>query len=114
MKREETIKETKINKGTCGGFRTASDTKARRHEPLNEAHESTFGILENYHCWRFHGSGVIASLKIIGLIFLCTGMHHEYFLGVADMLSCSHLCSKIPKIYNWSMDSGVLLRWFRH
>ena len=50
MNREETIKETKINKDTCGGFKTASDTKARRHEPLKEAHESTFGILENYHC----------------------------------------------------------------
>ena len=49
-----------------------------RHEPLNEAHDSTFGILENYHCWRFHGSGVIVAFQIIGLIFFCTGMHHEY------------------------------------
>ena len=23
---------------------------ACRREPLNEAHDSTFGILENYHC----------------------------------------------------------------
>ena len=44
-----------------------------RREPLNEAHDPTFGILENYHCWRFHGSGVIAALQIIGLIFFCTG-----------------------------------------
>ena len=52
-----------------------------RREPLNEARDSTFGILENYHCWRFHGAGVIAALQIIGLIFFCTGIHHEYFLG---------------------------------
>ena len=30
-----------------------------RREPLNGAHDSTFGILEHYHCWRFHGSGAI-------------------------------------------------------
>ena len=24
-----------------------------RREPLYEAHDSTFGILVNYHCWRF-------------------------------------------------------------
>ena len=40
-----------------------------RREPLYEAHDSTFGILENYHCWRLHGSGVIAVLQSIGLIF---------------------------------------------
>ena len=34
-----------------------------------EAHDSTFGILKNCHCWRFHGSGVVAALQIIGLIF---------------------------------------------
>ena len=41
-----------------------------RRGPVNEAHDSTFGILENYHYWRFHGSGVIAAFQIIGLIFL--------------------------------------------
>ena len=40
-----------------------------------------FGILENYHCCRFHGSGVIVAPHIIGLIFFCTGMQHEYFWG---------------------------------
>ena len=50
-------------------------------EPLYEAHDSTFGILENDHWWRFQGSGVIATLHIIGFIFVCTGMHHEYFWG---------------------------------
>ena len=48
-----------------------------------------FGILENYHCCRFHGSGVIAALQIIDLIFFCTGMHHEYFFDVINVLSCS-------------------------
>ena len=33
----------------------------------------------NQHCWRFHGSGVIAAPQIIGLISFCTGMHNEYF-----------------------------------
>ena len=74
-----------------------------RREPLYEAHDPTFGILENYHCWRFHGSGVFTAFKIIGLIYFCTGMHHEYFLR----------SSKIPKIYNWLMDSGVRSVCFR-
>ena len=43
----------------------------------------------NQHCWRFHGSGVIAAPQIIGLISFCTGMHHEYFFEVANVLSCS-------------------------
>ena len=43
----------------------------------------------NQHCWRFHGSGVIAAPQIIGLISFCTGMHHEYFFEVVNVLSCS-------------------------
>ena len=43
----------------------------------------------NQHCWRFHGSGVIAAPQIIGWISFCTGMHHEYFFEVANVLSCS-------------------------
>ena len=43
----------------------------------------------NQHCWRFHGSGVIAAPRIIGLISFCTGMHHEYFFEVVNVLSCS-------------------------
>ena len=51
---------------------------------------ASFGILENYHCWRLHGSGIIAALQIIGLIFFCTGMHHEhFFFEVVNVLSCS-------------------------
>ena len=43
----------------------------------------------NQHCWRFHGSGVIAAPQIIGLISFCTGMHHEYFFEVVNVLSWS-------------------------
>ena len=43
----------------------------------------------NQHCWRFHGSGVIAAPQIIGLISFCTGMHHAYFFEVVNVLSCS-------------------------
>ena len=43
----------------------------------------------NQHCWRFHGSGVIAAPQFIGLISFCTGMHHEYFFEVVNVLSCS-------------------------
>ena len=50
-----------------------------RREPLYEAHDSTFGILENYHCWRFHGSGVIAALQIKYLIFFCTFLYMSIF-----------------------------------
>ena len=70
-------------------LRRSSDRGCLRREPLNEAHDSTFGILENYHCWRFHGSGVIAALQIIDLIFFGTGIHHEYFFEVVNVLSCS-------------------------
>ena len=51
-----------------------------------EPHDSNFGILENYHS---HGSGVIAAPQIIGLIFFCTNMQHEYFFEVVNVLSCS-------------------------
>ena len=61
----------------------------------------------NQHCWRFHGSGVIAALQIIGLISCCTGMYHEYFFRSSMCFRVPHLCSKIPKINNWSIDSGV-------
>ena len=44
---------------------------------------------KNQHCWRFHGSGVIVAPQIIGLISFCTGMHHEYFFEVVNVLSCS-------------------------
>ena len=40
------------------------------------------------------------ALQIIGLIFFCTGMHHEYFLRSSMCFRVPHLCSKIPKIYN--------------
>ena len=46
-----------------------------RREPLNE----------------FHGSGVFVAPQIIGLIFFCTSMHHEYFFLVVNVLSCSPL-----------------------
>ena len=75
---------------------------SHRREPLNEAHDSTFGILENYHCWRFHGSGVIAALQII-LIFFCTGMHHGYFLR-------SSMCFRVP-IYVRKYRKYTIDRW---
>ena len=59
----------------------------------------------NQHCWRFHGSGVIAAPQTIGLISFCTGMHHEYFFRSSMCFRVPHLCSKIPKINNWLMDS---------
>ena len=71
-----------------------------RREPLNEA---TFGILENCHCWRFHGSGVIAALQIIGLTFFCTGMHHEYFLG--------RQCAFVFPIYVRKYQNYTTDRW---
>ena len=76
-------------------------------EPLNEAHDYMFGILENYHCWRFHGSGLMRPFEIAILIYFCTRMHHEYFFRSSKYFRVPHLCSKIPKIYHWSMDSGV-------
>ena len=78
-----------------------------RREPLkDEAHDYTFGILENYHCWRFHGSGVMRASEILGLIFFCTRIHHEHFLWTSICFRAPHFCSKIH-VYHWSMDSGV-------
>ena len=85
---------------------TPTPTPTFRRESLNEAHDSTFGILQNYLYCRFYDSSVIAALQIIGLIFFCTGMHHEYFLRSSMCFRVPHLCSKIPKIYNWSLDNG--------
>ena len=72
-------------------------------ELLYEAHDSTFGILEIYHCWRFQGSGVIAALQIIGFIFFCTGMHHEYFLG--------RQCAFVFPIYVRKYRKYTIDRW---
>ena len=49
--------------------------------------DSNVGILENKS--TLYGSGVIAAPQIIGLISFCTGMHHEYFFEVVNVLSCS-------------------------
>ena len=38
----------------------------------------------------------------------------RFFLRSSTCFRVPHLCSKIPKIYNRSMDSGVLPRWSRH
>ena len=62
----------------------------------------------NQHCWRFHGSGVIAAPQIIGLISFCTGMHHEYFLRSSMCFRVPHLCLKIQKINNWTIRHSHL------
>ena len=77
------------------------------HEALSLATLTLGSSKINQHYWRFHGSGVIAAPQIIGLISFCTGMHHEYFFRSSMCFRVPHLCSKIPKINNWSMDSGV-------
>ena len=63
----------------------------------------------NQHCWRFHGSGVIAAPQIIGLISFCTGMHHEYFLRSPMCFRVPHLCSKIPKINTWTGEFATVI-----
>ena len=67
----------------------------------------------NQHCWRFHGSGVIAAPQIIGLISFCTGMHHEYFFRSPMCFRVPHLCSKIPKINNWTGEFATII-WCLH
>ena len=74
----------------------------------------TLGSLKiNQQCWRFHGSGVIAAPQIIGLISFCTGMHHEYFLRSPMCFRVPHLCSKIPKINNWTGEFATVI-WCLH
>ena len=67
----------------------------------------------NQHCWRFHGSGVIAAPQIIGLISFCNGMHHEYFFRSPMCFRVPHLCSKIPKINNWTGEFATVI-WCLH
>ena len=67
----------------------------------------------NQHCWRFHGSGVIAAPQIIGLISFCTGMHHEYVLRLSMCFCVPHLCSKIPKINHWIGEFATVI-WRLH
>ena len=67
----------------------------------------------NQHCWRFHGSGVIAAPQIIGLIPFCTGMHHEYFFRSSMCFRVPHLCSKTPKINNWTGEFAIVI-WRLH
>ena len=35
-------------------------------ETLKESHDYMFIILDNYHCWRFHGSGMMQGFEIVG------------------------------------------------
>ena len=64
----------------------------------------------NQHCWRFHGSGVIAAPQIIGLISFCTGMHHGYFLRSPMCFRVPHLWSKI---HNWTGEFATVI-WRLH
>ena len=64
----------------------------------------------NQHCWRFHGSGVIAAPQIIGLISFCTGMHHDNFLRSSMCFRVPHLCSKIN---NWTGEFATVI-WRLH
>ena len=68
----------------------------------------------NQHCWRFHGSGVIAAPQIIGLISFCTGMHHEYFFEVVNVLSCSPFMFENTenKQLDWRIRHSHLARLF--
>ena len=63
----------------------------------------------NQHCWRFHGSSVIAAPQTIGLISFCTGMHHAYFFRSLMCFRVPHLCSKIPKINNWTGEFATVI-----
>ena len=87
-------------------FTTPSCHTKYRYTWLSRPHDSTFRILENYHCCRFHGSDVTAAPQIRGLFFLCWYAPWVFFRS-SMCFRVPHLCSKIPKIYNWSMDSGV-------
>ena len=50
-----------------------------------------FGILENYHCWRFHGSDVMQGFEIVRQILLGTSMHLGQALRLenAEMWPCT-------------------------
>ena len=58
-----------------------------------------FGILENYHCCRFHGSGVVQVFEVVGLNFFCIRMQYSTIL-CHECASVFIIFSKIPKIYH--------------
>ena len=45
-----------------------------------EYHDYMFGIIENYHCWRFHGSGVMQGFEIVGNTLFGTRVHLGHVL----------------------------------
>ena len=59
----------------------------------------------NQHCWRFHGSGVIAAPQIIGLIHFVLVCTMSIFFRSSMCFRVPHLCPKIPKINNWLENS---------
>ena len=99
-------------------FMTTTQTQYFIYSLLSRGLESLATLMlgsskMNQHCWRFHGSGVIAAPQIIGLTSFCTGMHHEYFLRSPMCFPVPHLCSKIPKINNWTGEFATVI-WCLH
>ena len=68
--------------------------------PSSLSRDYIFGILENYHYWRFNGSGAIEAIEIVRLIFFCTRLHYEYFFKLWMCFRDFIFDSKIPKIYH--------------
>ena len=73
-----------------------------------------FGILENHHCWRFRGSGVMQGFEIVGLIFFSTRMHYEYFFQVCECASMFLFLFKNSKnVYHPLMENSPRSVLFR-
>ena len=83
---------------------TCNNNRHRR-EHLNEAHNYMFCILENYCCWRFHGSGVIGPSENVGLILFCTRRHRDIFWGRQWASVCPIYVRKYHKytIHRWTV-----------
>ena len=47
---------------------------------VKQSHDFMLDILENYHCWRFHGSGMMQGFEIVGYILFGIRMHLVYIL----------------------------------
>ena len=51
-----------------------------RSETVKQSQDFMFDVLENYRCWRFHGSGVMQGFESVGQILLGTRMHLGHVL----------------------------------
>ena len=86
------------------------------HEPLNEAHESTFSILENYHCWLYIWyPQKLPLLTISRLWHYCGPSNYRFnfllYWYASWVLFLGHQCAFVFPIYVWKYRKYTIDLW---